>query len=103
MSSVRLEIPRHANPLRIRSPLFPKSGQSHLDGLPIEEIKAARPWMNLGLANSAFEAAIAVILMFFSGRDVIHPATRAIEFLGTPNAIGHPSTSASYVRKSTSA
>jgi hypothetical protein len=43
--------------------------------------------MNLGLANSAFEADIAVILMFFSGRDVIHPATRAIEFLGAPNAI----------------
>jgi hypothetical protein len=52
--------------------------------------------MNLGLASSAFEADIAVILMFFSGRDVIHPATRAIEFLGAPNQ------QFGYFRKSTS-
>ena len=56
--------------MRIRSPLFPKGGQSHLYGLPIEQIIAARPRMNLGLANSAFEAAIAAILMLFSGCDV---------------------------------
>jgi hypothetical protein len=45
--------------------------------------------VDLGIANPAFEAAGTPMLVFLPGRGVIHPAARAGEYFGRPDAVGH--------------
>jgi hypothetical protein len=45
--------------------------------------------VDLGIANPAIETAGTPVLMFLSGRGVVHPATRAGELLGSPDTVGH--------------
>ena len=73
-----------------RSLLFAKDRRPHLIGLPIEKIIKARPCIDFGLANLAFETAGMLVRMFLFGRSVIHPATGAVEIFGRPYAVCHP-------------
>jgi hypothetical protein len=69
--------------------LFPEHRRAHPAGLPIEIGVIAGPGVDLGVADPAFEAAGALVLVFFPRRGVIHPAARAGEDFGRPDAVGH--------------
>ena len=45
--------------------------------------------MDLGIAGTAFEAAGMFVRALLFGRGIIHPATRAGELFGCPDAVGH--------------
>jgi hypothetical protein len=59
------------------------------DGFPIEEVMAAGPAMDLGIADAAIETPRAPVRVFLSRRGVIHPAAFAGEFFCGPDGIGH--------------
>lgn len=83
------EICRRLDAASRASALPPKHGCGHPLSRPVEEILAARPAMNFGIADDAGETAGALALQLFPGRRVIHPATGAGELLECPYAIGH--------------
>ena len=83
------EIRRRLDAASRASALPPEHGCGHPLSRPVEEILAARPAMNFGIADDASETAGALALQLFPGRRVIHPATGAGELLECPYAIGH--------------
>ena len=79
---------------RVLTPLFSEDGRFRPHALPVEELMIAGPGVDLGIANPAFEIAGTPVLMFLAGGGVIHPAARAGEPFGRPDAVGHLARSA---------
>jgi hypothetical protein len=73
-------------------PLFPEDRRPRSQAFPIEEFVIAGPGVDLGIANPAIKAAETLVLVFFPCRGVVHPAARAGEPFGRPNAVGHVET-----------
>jgi hypothetical protein len=69
--------------------LLAENGHFRPDSFPVEEMVAAGPAMNLGIANAATETPRTLVRVFLAGRGVIHPAAFAGEFFCGPDGIGH--------------
>ena len=78
----------HFQPALLRR-LSSKDRRRPLDGFPPEVIIGARPGVDFGLANPAFEIAGMLVLMLFPRRGIIHSATGAGKFFGGPDAACH--------------
>ena len=71
------------------SAAFSSDTGERIRSLPVEVLVIAGPGVDLGVANPAFEAAGALMLVFLPCRGVIHSAARAGEYFGRPDAVGH--------------
>src|SRR3954447_12974741 len=71
------------------SRLSSKNRRPRLNGFPTKEIIVARPGVDFGLANPAFEFAGMLVGMLLPCCGVIHPATGAGKLFGGPDAVRH--------------